>query len=57
MSSCVGLVDFQNAASRLSYELGVNDKKKLMETGIFLIKMNKAHFALVNLKILTAKER
>ena len=40
-------------ASGLSYELGVNGEKKLMETGILLIKMNIAHFTLVNLKILT----
>ena len=40
-------------ASGLSYELGVNGEKKLMETGILLIKMNIAHFTLVNLEILT----
>ena len=33
-------------ASGLSYELGVNGEKKLMETGILLIKMDIAHFAL-----------
>ena len=37
-------------ASGLSYELGVNGEKKLMETGIFLIKMDIAHFLLVNSK-------
>ena len=37
--------------SGLSYELGVNGKKKLMETGILLIKMDIAHFTLVNLEI------
>ena len=37
----------------LSYELGVNGEKKLMETGILLIKMDIAHFTLVNLEILT----
>ena len=40
-------------ASGLSYELGVNGEKKLMETGILLIKMDIAHFTLVNLEILT----
>ena len=30
-------------ASGLSYELGVNGEKKLMETGILLIKMEIAH--------------
>ena len=40
-------------ASGLSYELGVNGEKKLMETGILLIKMDIAHFKLVNLEILT----
>ena len=39
-------------ASGLSYKLGVNGEKKLMETGI-LIKMDIAHFTLVNLGILT----
>ena len=36
----------------LSYELGVTGEKKLMETGILLIKMEIAHFTLVNLEIL-----
>ena len=40
-------------ASGLSYKLGVNGEKKLMETGILLIKMDIAHFTLVNLEILT----
>ena len=40
-------------ASGLSYELGVNGEKKLMETGILLIKMDIANFTLVNLEILT----
>ena len=47
-SSCIKTI-----ASSLSYELGVNGKKKLMGTGILLIKMEKAHFTLlVNLEIL-----
>ena len=44
---------FKTTATGLSYELGVNGEKKLMETGILLIKMNIAHFTLVNLEILT----
>ena len=36
----------------LSYELGVNGMKKLKETGILLIKMDKTHFTLVNLEVL-----
>ena len=40
----------KTTASGLSYELGVNGKKKLMETGILLIKMDIAHFTLVNSK-------
>ena len=43
----------ETTASGLSYELGVNGAKKLMETGILLIKMDIAHFTLVNLEILT----
>ena len=39
-------------AGGLSYELGVTGEKKLMETGILLIKMEIAHFTLVNLEIL-----
>ena len=38
-------------ASGLSYELGVNGEKKLMETGILLIKMDIAHFTLVNMRV------
>ena len=40
----------KTTASGLSYELGVNGEKKLMETGILLIKMDIAHFTLVNSK-------
>ena len=40
----------KTTASGLSYELGVNGEKKLMETGILLIKMDTAHFTLVNSK-------
>ena len=47
----------KTTASGLSCELGVNGKKKLMETGILLIKMDIAHFTLVNLDILTVSER
>ena len=43
----------KTTASGLSYELGVNGEKKLMETAILLIKMDIAHFTLVNLEILT----
>ena len=59
MYSCVCLGYFQilvglnTTASSLLYEPGVNDEKMLMETGILLIKMDIAHFTLVNLKILT----
>ena len=42
----------KTTASGLSYKLGVNGEKKLMETGI-LIKMNLAHFSLANLEVLT----
>ena len=37
-------------ASGLSYELGVSGEKKLMETGILLIKIDIAHFTLVKSK-------
>ena len=37
----------------LSYELGVNGGKRLMETEILLTKVNIAHFTLVNLENLT----
>ena len=43
----------KTTASGLSYELDVNGEKKLMETGLLLIKMDIAHFTLVNLEILT----
>ena len=39
--------------SGLSYELGLNGEKKLMETGMLLITMDTAHSTLVNLEILT----
>ena len=39
----------KTTASGLSYELGVNGEKKLMETGVLVIKMDIAHFTLVNL--------
>ena len=48
-SSCI-----KTTASGLSYELGVNGEKEFMETGILLLKIDIiAHFALVNLEILT----
>ena len=40
-------------ASGLCYELGVNFEKKLMETGMLLMKMDIANFTLLNLGILT----
>ena len=43
----------KTTACGLSYELGVNGEKKLMETGILLIKMDIAYFTLVILKSLT----
>ena len=43
-------------ASGLSYELDVNGEKKLMETGVLVIKMDIAHFTLVNLEILSLRE-
>ena len=49
----VQLRQIKTTASGLSYELGVNGEKKLMETGILLIKMDIANFTLVNLEILT----
>ena len=45
-STCI-----KTAASGLSYALGVNGEKKIMGTGILLIKMDIAHSTLVNLKI------
>ena len=41
----------KTTTSGLSYELGVNGEKPLMETGILLIKMDIAHFTLVNSKL------
>ena len=41
----------KTTASGLSYKIGVNGEKKLMETGIFLIKMDIVHFTLVNSKL------
>ena len=46
-------LDYKTAASRLSYEVGVNGEKKSIEAGILLIKMDIAHFTLVNMEILT----
>ena len=43
----------KTAVSGLPDELGVNGEKKLMETEILLIKIDIAHFTLVNLNILT----
>ena len=43
----------KTTASGLSYELGVNGEKKLMETGILLMNIDITHFTLVNLEILT----
>ena len=43
----------KTTASGFSYEPGVNGEKKLMEARILLIKMDIAHFILVNLEILT----
>ena len=40
-------------ATVLFHELGVNGEKKLMETRILLIKIDIAHFTLVNLEVLT----
>ena len=45
----------KTTASGLSYELGVNGEKKLMETGILLIKMDIAHFKLVNVRVSAKK--
>ena len=53
MSLCSKCSWIKTTASRLSYELGVNGEKKLMQTGILLIKTEIAHFTLVNLEILT----
>ena len=45
----------ETTASGLSYELGVNGAKKLVETGILLIKMDIAHFTLVNMRVSAKK--
>ena len=47
----------KTTVSRLYYELSVNGEKKSMKTRILLIKIDIAHFTLVNLEILTVKER
>ena len=46
----------ETTASGLSYEIGVDGSKKLMEIGILLIKMDIAHFALVNIRVSTKKK-
>ena len=43
----------KTTASGLSYELGVNGEKKLIDTGILLIKMVIGNFTLINQEILT----
>ena len=43
----------KTSVSGLFYELGLNGEKTSMETGILLIKMDIAHFTLVNLEIVT----
>ena len=43
----------KTTATGLSYELGVNGEKKLMETGILSIKMDIANFTLINLELLS----
>ena len=43
----------KTTGSGLSDEIGVNDKKKLIETGILLINMDITHFKPVNREILT----
>ena len=45
----------ETPGSGLSYELSVNGAKKLMETGILLIKMDIAHFKLVNMRVSAKK--
>ena len=45
----------ETTASGLSYELGVNGAKNVLETGILLIKMDIAHFALVNMRVSAKK--
>ena len=62
MSSCVGISLFSKSswikttASGLSYELGVNGEKKLMETGILLIKMDIANFTQTTSKFNSLRE-
>ena len=43
----------KTTVSGSSYELGVNGEKKLIETGILLIKMEIVHLTLVNPEVLT----
>ena len=50
-SECPVALD-QITASGLSYELGVDGEKTLMDTEILLIEMDIADFTLVDLKIL-----
>ena len=45
----------KTTASGLSHELGLNGEKRLMETGILLLKMGIANFTQVNLEILTVQ--
>ena len=45
----------ETTASGLSYELGVNGAKKLIETEILLIKMDIAHFTLLNMRVSVKK--
>ena len=45
----------ETTASGLSYELGVHGAKKLIETEILLIKMDIAHFTLLNMRVSAKK--
>ena len=45
----------ETTASGLSYELGVHGAKKLIETEILLIKMDIAHFTLLNMRVSVKK--
>ena len=45
----------ETTASGLSYELGVNGSKMLMETEVLLIKIEIAHFTLVNIRVSAKK--
>ena len=45
----------ETTTSGLSYELGVNGSKMLMETEVLLIKMEIAHFTLVNIRVSAKK--